>query len=233
MLKRVGQPLSRRQRGMSIVEMMVGVAVGLIVLAGGLVLLSSFTTDNRRLLQETRLMQDLRAASDLVTRDLRRAGYWSAASTGVWTDTTTSVSSNTYRFMYGEECDAAALGTDAATPSSATSKICYKVNTSSGTELYGFTLASDTLYAFVGGTRQALTDPKTITITNFVVTPSSQTIDARSYCHSTCTGTNCPRVVVREFEVLIKGTVPNDPTIQRSLRSNVRVRNDYYDGVCS
>lgn len=233
MLNPVGRPRRRGQRGLSIVELMIGAAVGLIILAGGFVLLSSFTNDNRRLLQETRLMQDLRAASDLVTRDLRRAGYWSAAASGVWTDTSTSVASNAYRFMYGEECDAASLGTSAATPTSATSKICYKVNTSSGTELYGFTLASNTLYAFIGGTRQALTDPKTITITDFVVTPSSQTIDARSYCHTTCTGTNCPRVVVREFEVLIKGTVPNDSTIQRSLRSNVRVRNDYYDGACS
>ena len=82
-----------------------------------------------------------------------------------------------------------------------------------------------------GGTQQALTDSGTITITNFVVTPSNQIAPMSGYCKITCT-VNCPRVIVREFEVVLRGISPSDPTIQRQLRSNVRVRNDYYDGQC-
>ena len=55
---------------------MIGLALGLFVVGGGLLMLAGFTDENRRLLLETRLNQDLRAASDVVTRDLRRAGYW-------------------------------------------------------------------------------------------------------------------------------------------------------------
>ena len=66
--------LKRQARGMGIVELLVGLALGLFVVSGGLMLLAGFTDENRRLLLETRLTQDLRAASDLVTRDLRRAG---------------------------------------------------------------------------------------------------------------------------------------------------------------
>jgi len=32
--------------------------------------------DNRRLLLEAQMQQDMRTAADLISRDLRRAGYW-------------------------------------------------------------------------------------------------------------------------------------------------------------
>src|SRR5512144_2858741 len=72
------------QRGTTIVEMMVGLAVGLFVVLAGAGMLATFTNADRRMLLETRLLQDLRAASDVITRDIRRAGYWANASTGVW-----------------------------------------------------------------------------------------------------------------------------------------------------
>ena len=82
-----------------------------------------------------------------------------------------------------------------------------------------------------GAAEQAVTDPGTITITNFTVTPQPQTVPMAGFCKYTCT-INCPRVIVREFMVEMAGFAPSDPTIRRALRSNVRVRNDYYDGQC-
>lgn len=63
-----------RQRGLSLVELLVGISVGLFVLAGATLLLSTQLGDNRRLLLETQLQQDLRATMDIITRELRRAG---------------------------------------------------------------------------------------------------------------------------------------------------------------
>jgi type IV pilus assembly protein PilW len=82
-----------------------------------------------------------------------------------------------------------------------------------------------------GGAAVPLTDVNTIAVSDFVITPSSQSISGASFCTKTCT-TNCPRLILREFEVLIKGNIPGDTTINRSMRSNVRVRNDYFDGQC-
>src|ERR1700712_1447509 len=76
--------LRQSQSGLSLVEMMVGIAVGLIVVAGASLMMTSQVTQNSRLLQETQIQQDLRAAADLMLRDLRRAGYSSTASNGVW-----------------------------------------------------------------------------------------------------------------------------------------------------
>ena len=49
------------QRGLTLVELMVGLAVGLFVLAGATLVVSSQLNDNRTLLLETQIQQDLRA----------------------------------------------------------------------------------------------------------------------------------------------------------------------------
>jgi prepilin peptidase dependent protein B len=66
--------MRRQQHGLSIVELMVGLAIGLVVVAAALLALTHHLRENRSLLMEARLMQDLRTASDLIARDLRRAG---------------------------------------------------------------------------------------------------------------------------------------------------------------
>ena len=54
---------------------MVGVTLGLFVVAAAALMVSTQLGENRRMLLESQLMQDLRAASDIITRDLRRASY--------------------------------------------------------------------------------------------------------------------------------------------------------------
>ena len=235
---------SRRARGLGIVELMIGLALGLFVVGGGLLMLAGFTDENRRLLLETRLNQDLRAASDVVTRDLRRAGYWSAAHSGVWATGGPAVPpQNPYSRMDGTACAAANL--NQTTTTVASTALCYAIEATvdatpgaiDANERFGFELDAGVIYTVAdGGARQALTDPKSIAISDLVITPSSQVLDASGYCKTACNpaaaGANCPQVVVREYEVLIKGNLPGDATINRFLRSNVRIRNDHFGGQC-
>lgn len=66
---------SSRQTGVTLVELLIGMLVGLVVVAGGI---SVFTTslrgqsDNIKL---SRLNQDLRSMIDIMARDIRRAGF--------------------------------------------------------------------------------------------------------------------------------------------------------------
>ena len=62
------------QRGLSIVELLVGLAVSLTVVAAGLLGLAYHLRESQGLLTEGRMTQDLRAVSELIARDLRRAG---------------------------------------------------------------------------------------------------------------------------------------------------------------
>ncbi|OYU94983.1 MAG: hypothetical protein CFE45_19920, partial [Burkholderiales bacterium PBB5] len=73
-----------RVRGMSIVELMVGITIGLFILAGATTVATSQLGNNRRLLLETQVQQDMRLTIDLIARDLRRAGYWGHADYTVW-----------------------------------------------------------------------------------------------------------------------------------------------------
>ena len=73
----------RQERGLSLVELLVGAAVGLIVVAAAGSVVAANQAAARRVQIEARLMQDLRGAAELVSRDLRRAGHWAAAASGV------------------------------------------------------------------------------------------------------------------------------------------------------
>lgn len=73
----------RLQRGLSLVELMVGSAISLMIVAVALLALTHHLRENRSLLLETRLMQDLRTTTDLMAQNLRRAGPLSDTGNGV------------------------------------------------------------------------------------------------------------------------------------------------------
>lgn len=62
-----------RQRGVNLIELMVGLTVGAIVVVGLLVAWSVFVKQNDYLLRSARLNQETRAVFQVVTQDLRRA----------------------------------------------------------------------------------------------------------------------------------------------------------------
>lgn len=78
MLSRSG----RRQRGFTLVELMVGVVVGLVVLAGMSAVYLNAARGSRTSTTANQLNQDLRAVMDIMVNDIRRAGYWSGATNG-------------------------------------------------------------------------------------------------------------------------------------------------------
>jgi len=65
----------KRSRGVTLIEMLVGLLVGLVmVAAAGSIYISTFRgqTNNTKLV---RLNQDLRTMMDIMARDIRRAGF--------------------------------------------------------------------------------------------------------------------------------------------------------------
>lgn len=72
-------PLRDRQQGISILELLIAMVLGLTVLAGVLQMTSLLMESNRSTLQVTRLEQDLRTVMDIMVQDIRRAGGFPAA----------------------------------------------------------------------------------------------------------------------------------------------------------
>jgi prepilin peptidase dependent protein B len=233
----------RGQRGLSIVELMVGVAVGLFIVGGATKLIVDYLVSNRRLLLETRINQDLRAAADLVARDLRRAGYWNDATAGVGGAGAGAIA-NPHTTGAG-----AVLSTATSVSYSYARAAAAQLDGLDPTEEAGFrqSLVSgvNVLQMQVGqGNWQVVTDPATVNITTFSVTAASPALvnDLSSYCgclsRLTCTlasiaatGTP-PTLTIPSFDIVLTGQSIADPTIQRTVSETVRVRNAGMSGTC-
>ena len=154
---------------------------------------------------ETRLTQDLRTTVDLIVRDLRRAGYWGHAGAGA----------NPYAF------------TAAAAPSDTVS-LRYSIDAAENdiadsTEQFGFRLRGGAIEAQLGaGNWQALTDPGSLTVNAFSVTPEVQEISLAPACTQQ----------QRDVTVVVSAALASDARITRTVRTRVRVRSNTLVGTC-
>ncbi|MGD9661074.1 MAG: PilW family protein [Porticoccaceae bacterium] len=71
----LSKPYPARQRGISLIELMVGIAISLILLAGVITVMLRISTAGGESVQATRLNQQLRGSLDVMTKELQRAGY--------------------------------------------------------------------------------------------------------------------------------------------------------------
>jgi prepilin peptidase dependent protein B len=235
-------------RGLSLVELLVGVTVGLFVVGGATKLVVDNLNSNRRNVLETRVNQDLRAAADLVARDLRRSGYWQNAASGLWSTAGTAPTPNPHRNLtVGGTSD---LGTIAYSYAKDND------DTLDNNEQFGYSVSAGVLnYQTASGVAlQPITDPNTLSIAadGFKIIGTQRIVELFSYC-SCITQVKCtaaqfaaasgvtpagtyyatrPYTVVREYEVRIKGTSATDANVTREIRETVRVRNDEIVGVC-
>jgi type II secretory pathway component PulJ len=217
-----------RQTGLSLVELMVGVAIGLFVVAGATVAVSNQLGDNRRLMLETQIQQDLRAAVDLIARDVRRSGFWARSQDGVWHANAAAVTTNPYTVL-----EPAASGVVASQVRFGYSRGAVENNVLDATDEAGFRLVGGAIQMRTGGGWQALTDESTLRVTDFRVTLASQDVALSCFIPCPVGVMACPPTqTVREIKVEIVGTAVHDPSMQRRASSNVRLRNDVINGAC-
>lgn len=204
---------------MSLVELMVGITVGLFVVAAATTLMANQLSDNRKLLVETQIQQDLRASMDIITRQLRRAGALDTSLAQVGLGTAMGIGGNPSTFT---------AVTPAAAPSSEVGFAFYRNAGDQGRS--GFKLEADGIKSHTaGGGWQELTDINVMKVTRFTVTPSSVP-SPRLPCPKLCAdGTaDCwPQLVVRNYRVIIEAQAKNDATVLRTMSSEVRLRNDW------
>lgn len=65
----------RSQLGVTLVELLVGLAVGMVILAGAVTLMAKISFSGLENTRSVRLNQQMRAALDFMARDIQRAGY--------------------------------------------------------------------------------------------------------------------------------------------------------------
>lgn len=230
--RRAEKPKPRRSSsGMSIVELMIGLAIGLFILAGASAMFVTNVVNARQILLESRINQDLRSTMDLITRDLRRGGYWANSLAGTLIPASSNVTeANPYSQV-------TRTGTDRI-------EYAYARDTDNtlnpaGTENFGFRLNTTEKAIEMnigGGAWQKLTNTDIVSIPDngFTIAPTETAIDIRSACEKTCptTNPNCPTIQVRTYNIVLTGQSKANPALTRTLRSQVRVRNDAITGAC-
>lgn len=211
-------PLSRRREaGLSLIETMVGLAVGLFIVGGAVKLFVDNMDSNRRLLVETRVNQDLRAAADLIARDLRRSGYWqnalsaSPAASNPYSATSPSGAASASQVTYSLSRDDPGAENDIL----------------DANEMLGFRLNNNAIDMRVG-TWQQLTDPSSVIVTEFTVTPVVREVPLGQFCTPACAASapGCPTLKVRRFDIVLRGRAPGDSNVTREISESVRLRND-------
>jgi type IV pilus assembly protein PilW len=216
--------------GFTLVELLVGLTVGLIIAAGATAFFATTLREHRVVLLESRLMQDLRTAADLVARDLRRAGYWAAATDGAWLPGTRAIVSNPYAAVTPLGAASDAIGF-------AYSRDATENDALDSNEQFGFRLRSGAIQMQLGaGNWQALTDAGTLVVTAFEVSPEVQLVSLDSACPAACPASSAtcpPQLQVRSLGVQIEGHALADPTVRREVRTSVRLRSDTVVGSCN
>lgn len=213
------------QRGLSLVELMVGITIGLIVVAAASLLFSGQIVESRRLIAEAQVQQDLRVSADIIARELRRGGaigeyenlqkmVWSLGSA---TDPQPNFLSNNLTVAgSGDEV------TFNYYPEGSGSLIAAR-----GVRL---TAAGVIETRLVAGGWQDLTDPATMEVTAFTVNRVADSV-AVVPCPKECSGggTACwPSVNQRTLEIRITARHRAFPEIVRTHVSRVRLRNDHF-----
>ena len=186
-----------RQRGLSLIELMIGITVALFIAAAGGSMLVGQLREHRALALEARLTQDMRAAMDIVTRDIRRAGYWQHAASGI----SPFASSTAPTVPYNSTGFAALTPASGASASSVTYAYDKSASAAAGLgDQSAFALVGGVLTTTIGNSGpQPLTDANTTTVTAFDVAQEAAVQPVS--CPGACPAGGCPQVYIRELIV--------------------------------
>lgn len=81
-----GKDIRQGHLGFTLIELMIAITLGIIIVTGVLGVFSGSVRNNTQTLLNTKMTQELRAAMEVMTNEIRRSGYWAAAGTNAAAD---------------------------------------------------------------------------------------------------------------------------------------------------
>lgn len=218
------------QNGFSLVEMMIAVTVGLVVLAGVAQIFAGTVNSNGDSLKMARVNQDLRAAMDVMIRDIQRAGYYAQATatgTGVVSGTTNPFTQSTTNLQVNGSCITYTYDRDNNTTVDNTEKMAFYLSNGAILMRNG---GSDASNSCTPSSAEGITDSNRVTITALSFAITAHCIDVTNSPPTDCSTTapTAGDVVVRPRQVTI--TITGRPAGSTggsfSITDTVHLRND-------
>jgi prepilin peptidase dependent protein B len=215
---------SLKPKGFTLIELMVALVINALIFIFLIGIFANNLTHYNLTLNTNRLNQQLEEIMQIMTFDIRRAGYWANASNNIATNTNT----NPFQSSSG--------GTDIAINGSCitftydhnSNGTLPGVNSTSDDERYGYRLNGIYIQTRPWGANfncgasanawENMND-STITITTLTFTLNSSTIT---------TGPGAQGITERSVDIVLTGKLTSNPTITKTLRQHVRINNDYF-----
>lgn len=244
----------KAQLGLNLVELMIGLVVGMIVLAAMTSVYLSTARGSKDTLNANRLNQDMRAVMDIMVADIRRSGYWGTAAIATPNPfTVRGGGSATDIYIPSADCvlysyDATFNGGTVGTADSGTDFFGFKRTVVGGSGVvWSATNFGNTNQANCTGNLgwQQLTDPKVINFSALTFSETgSQCLDATTSANWTfAAGDTAPPCAdagaanyaaasgdtlaeTRQITITMTATHVNDSTLTRTLTETVLVRNN-------
>jgi len=205
---------TRNQQGITLVELMVGLVVGLIVIGGSLAIFLSTLQNSNHTLKMSKLNQDLTSVMQLMVNEIRRAGYSPDATVNLNFDT----ASNCFLYTYWD--------LNAGTPALKTK----------GFKLVGSVLKMKNNPSSCASVTSGddLTDSNAMTISTFAIDTTNyrcinvQTDIEMASCSTAGMTSGDKYITIREVAISITARSADYATdnIESTLTESVRVRND-------
>jgi prepilin-type N-terminal cleavage/methylation domain-containing protein len=196
----------KKYKGFTLIELMVAMTISLIVVAAVLTMYVTMSTSNIEYLKSVRLNNEMRSAVDRMARDIRRAGYYSAAAT--------AVASGAYSNPFAGIGNAGAASV--ATPFNSSSIVFAYDNgasTSRGYQLNGNVVEYCNSNDCTNGPWQELTDSNLINIDNLNFAVST---------YSSSAG-----VALMDVNIDVTGSLVSDSDISRTMEETITIRNEH------
>lgn len=239
-----------KQSGVSLIELMIGMLVGLIVVGGVATVYVATVQSSGQTLRSSRLNQEMGALMQIMTNDIRRAGFWGAATADTVDENPFSVEGQTALSVrdVGTNADAGNTGSGDCILYSYDLNIDDDVDTTDtgGSELFGFKLDSTAVDmrtgCSAGACTAALADSCTVGSWTAVTDASTVSIDALTFdlgeakcinvtqdaedCYTNATVSDDLTVEIREVKITLTASLVSDSTVRATMTQTVRVRND-------
>ena len=219
-----------RQAGVTLIELMVSLVIGLIILGAVLTFVVSAVRANSETVVDMRLTQDLRTTINLLTREIRRTGYDRIAEQGI-----ASGSGNFSRYLdvavnTAGDCIVMSYNQPAANASDtavdAKERKGFRLVQSGGVGVIeaGTGLSAVAATECTAGTWTPLTDPRQVDISTLDFSLAETCIyPTPARCMSTASE---PYAIVRSVDITLEGALVRQPDVVRRLTDSVRIRAD-------
>lgn len=219
-----------KSRGLTLVELLVGVLIGLLIVAGASTLLLGQLQDQRALQQRTAARQELRAIGQWLRHELAQSGAWAETGRALAPQSDSRPLRNPY--------DELVIGDDSNTLRFAASQAAVEGGGENhvldDADLKALRLRAGVLeYRSDGGSYQPLNDPLSLQVQQLQLRLVTQTQSDEALCPQPCDGhADCPpRVLVRRLHVEIVAAHPARAEQTQRLRLSPRLA-DRLEGSC-